>query len=605
MNGWIALCGMLVFAAMVLLSPAADAVTWVEGEDFALATNTGMANVSEKPLASGGKVLYGPATDKEGNVVEYRFTLDEPVADAKLIFRYARLHWRETMVPAPIKLELVGTGDPLTLDVEFPDTGGWGSAPSHWQLMTADVGGPLAAGEWMLRLTSLADSNSVNLDGFFIAEPDFAVTAAELSSLLRLKIDSGGYVGLRLNSGAIRQDRTKTLGVANRLFAPGSSAIAASIIDEAGKRMPLPAVPAENRVSADVAIHVFALSDLADGTYQLEVDSTLPEAQLELSLTLLGEFLSTLDERMARIEEFAASLPATHPGAAEVCGADFEHAVEFLKAARETMSQSVVQPSTSAWREHIAEQERESDPAPLALSMKATVEQYEETMARIQAGRSPYYGRTGQFRRAFESDASGDLVVYRSLIPGDYNRSDSVPFVLMLHGGGGDENYFPDMDGGTILRILDERGYLAVCPRYGRHYDVSDDDLLQLIDLTLQQYPKIDPDRIYVTGISMGGGTTYRLAVNNPNLFAAACCVSAGSRGEGAESLATTPMLSLHGEGDGVLPVARARALEAKMKELGYQHKLITFAGHGHEYHAEQYLNLTLDFFDKTGAKKR
>jgi predicted esterase len=103
----------------------------------------------------------------------------------------------------------------------------------------------------------------------------------------------------------------------------------------------------------------------------------------------------------------------------------------------------------------------------------------------------------------------------------------------------------------------------------------------------------------------MGAGTTFRLAGANPDLFAAACCVSGGGRGSGAEQFATTPLLLLHGEGDTVNPVDRARALDARLTELNLVHELRTFPSHGHEYHSEQYINLTLDFFEKVGPKKR
>jgi dipeptidyl aminopeptidase/acylaminoacyl peptidase len=50
---------------------------------------------------------------------------------------------------------------------------------------------------------------------------------------------------------------------------------------------------------------------------------------------------------------------------------------------------------------------------------------------------------------------------------------------------------------------------------------------------------------------------------------------------------------------DEVVPPAGAERVAARMKELGETVQLKISPFYGHDYHGEEYLNLTLDFFDK------
>ena len=84
------------------------------------------------------------------------------------------------------------------------------------------------------------------------------------------------------------------------------------------------------------------------------------------------------------------------------------------------------------------------------------------------------------------------------------------------------------MDDGRIMQQLERRGYIAIMPhwhsrRMGEHWM---DDQMQLIEEVKRIWPKARTDKLYMTGISMGGGGTYRLAAAHPDRFAAIACVS-------------------------------------------------------------------------------
>jgi hypothetical protein len=101
----------------------------------------------------------------------------------------------------------------------------------------------------------------------------------------------------------------------------------------------------------------------------------------------------------------------------------------------------------------------------------------------------------------------------------------SVPLILANHGAGDDPIQFLDeMDWLTIAG--DER--LAIIAPYHTvsfgvvGYNILCDALPAMVEYMLETYPALDPSRVYVTGYSMGGGSTNRAICSAPELFAAA-----------------------------------------------------------------------------------
>ena len=502
------------------------------------------------------------------------------------------------MVPAHIGVEVASGGETLKGEAEFPDTGGWGYKPSEWQLAAAKLGS-LKAGKCALKLTGLGDDNDVVTDGFFIAPEGFKITAAELA-LTAIAITSDGYVGLQSGT-TVSQDVNRTLRVAARSFSKEPH-VTLAIGKTAESAMPLKAAGTDAGKDGAILAKFELPPKLDDGDYVVVATGQWPQCRIVVPVVLAGQFLGSLDQKMQAIEAFTAELAkSTKPNDVR-CSADFQHLVEYLKANGELLSNAASAP-VDLYKQGLAAQEGVPNPAPLVDDMRRALAQGEETMRRLKAGQDPYAGRVGDLRRAYRSAASGEMRVYRVAVPSDYEKADKVPFILMLHGGGQDENYFPTLDGGKLLEMLDSRGYLMACPRYAGNNPNFVADIMQLIELMRKEYPKIDPARIYCTGLSMGGFGTYRMATAHPELFAAICCVSGTGRPELAEKLKTVPTLILQGGTDEVVPPAGAKRVEARMKELGETVELHIFPIYGHDYHGVEYLKLTLDFFDQYTKK--
>src|SRR5262249_61259223 len=91
---------------------------------------------------------------------------------------------------------------------------------------------------------------------------------------------------------------------------------------------------------------------------------------------------------------------------------------------------------------------------------------------------------------------------------------------------------------------------------------------LELIDKLLKGLP-IDRDRIYLTGLSMGGYGTWDLLARRPELFAAAAPVCGGADESTADKIKHIPVWAFHGAQDTAVKPARSRNMVAAPEKAG------------------------------------
>lgn len=563
---------------------AAPAVFWHEGEVGAVFTEHFGPTTLHKIPASGGACLQGGVMPKKGSTVRFDLVLPQTITDAQIIIRYARAHWRTTMTPVHLGVEVADGGESFKGEGTFYHTGGWGYKPKDWQVAAVKLG-TLKAGPCTVTLTGLGDDNDISTDGFFLAPGNFQVTAAELD-LNGVAITSEGYVGLQ-SPTTVRQNTEPVVRVAARSFS-GEPKVSVAFGQTEQSAVPLKATSITASQNG-INLITFALPKSDDGHYVLVITGERPACRVVAPLVLAGQLFSSFDARLAPLASFTSSLTKSTKADEVRCAADFVHLVDYLKARGKTMF----------------------SPAPRVDDLRQSLCQGEETMRRLQAGQDPYAGRSGDLRRAYRSAISGELRVYRVLVPDNYAKTDKVPLILVLHGSGGDENTMPDLDGDKLEEILNQRGYLAAFPSYGWHVPHYLEDLAQLVEVLRKEYPKVDPARIYCTGCSMGGFTSCRLAAAYPDLFAGIAPDSGTDSGAAAgpadpalaEKLKNVPTIILQGGADLVVPKAGAEKFAARLKELGGTVELHIFPDNGHNYNVDQYLNLSLDFFEKHPRK--
>ena len=91
---------------------------------------------------------------------------------------------------------------------------------------------------------------------------------------------------------------------------------------------------------------------------------------------------------------------------------------------------------------------------------------------------------------------------------------------------------------------------------------------LKLVDSIITAY-NINPNRLYIYGISMGGFGVFSILAKEKGKFAAGYAVCGGSDTKAAVDLLDTPLWIFHGEADDVVPVALSRDVYKEMIKLG------------------------------------
>jgi predicted esterase len=221
----------------------------------------------------------------------------------------------------------------------------------------------------------------------------------------------------------------------------------------------------------------------------------------------------------------------------------------------------------------------------------------------LAAGKDPFDGRKGDFRKAYLSKVDSTYQPYRVFVPSSYDGAKTFPLVIALHGMGGDENsYFDYYSNGLFKEEAERHGYLVACPK-GRkpasmYIGDAERDVLDVMAEMMRAY-RIDPDRVYLTGHSMGGFGTLSVAMNHPELFAAIAPVAGGVMSPlGLSKIARIPQLLVHGDADRTVPVERSRLIVETGKKLGAEIKYIEVPGGDHGGVVAPHFKDVFDWFD-------
>ncbi len=234
-----------------------------------------------------------------------------------------------------------------------------------------------------------------------------------------------------------------------------------------------------------------------------------------------------------------------------------------------------------------------------------------------KSGKDPFAGRTGDMKRHYFLKEAGEIMPYRLFVPSKYDGSKPFPLIVALHGLGGTEN---SMFGANyaMLDPAEKRGYIVVAPMgyrvdgfYGQRPDrnsrMSEADVMNVLALVRKNY-KIDPDRIYLMGHSMGGIGTWTLGAKHPEIWAALGPISGVADPRTVEAMKNIPEVVVHGDADTTVPVSGSRNMVAEMKRLGTEVKYIEVPGGSHTSVPGPNMPAIFDFFDthkKSGGDAR
>ena len=192
------------------------------------------------------------------------------------------------------------------------------------------------------------------------------------------------------------------------------------------------------------------------------------------------------------------------------------------------------------------------------------------------------------FQRPGRPDSKLGYLLY---LPRDYQKSTRSPLLLFLHGSG---------ERGTDINLVKKHGppkligqgqhlpFVVVspqCPPEGRW---EADLLLALLDDLNSKY-SIDPARVYVTGLSMGGLGTWSLIGAAPDRFAAAIPICGHSAPWVAEPASRLPVWIIVGDRDNHLLAGNCYGMAQSLQARGADVKLTVMHGVGHDSWTQSY----------------
>ena len=196
------------------------------------------------------------------------------------------------------------------------------------------------------------------------------------------------------------------------------------------------------------------------------------------------------------------------------------------------------------------------------------------------------------FQEEVKITLSANYLLY---LPEDYADSNKeFPLVLFLHGMGERGTDIEKVKTHGLPKLINEGKefpFIVVSPQCPDEYFWNDDLLLALLDEVEENY-RVDKNRIYVTGLSMGGHGTWTLALADPNRFAAIVPVCGWSHPVEFQKIANKPIWIFHGAKDFVVPVSASEQMAEKLKSVGGTNiKLTIYPEANHDSWTETYNN--------------
>jgi predicted peptidase len=175
----------------------------------------------------------------------------------------------------------------------------------------------------------------------------------------------------------------------------------------------------------------------------------------------------------------------------------------------------------------------------------------------------------------------GGELKYLLYLPPDYKAAGDKrwPLMLFLHGAG--------ERGSDVQRVaihgplsLVKQGtnfpFIIVAPQCATGQIWENEPLLQLLDQMEKKY-SVDPKRIYLTGLSMGGYGTWKLGLAYPDKFAAIVPICGGCNmidvllgpGDKASAFKSLPIWAFHGAKDDVVPLSESERVVDGLRKGG------------------------------------
>jgi hypothetical protein len=171
-------------------------------------------------------------------------------------------------------------------------------------------------------------------------------------------------------------------------------------------------------------------------------------------------------------------------------------------------------------------------------------------------------------------------------IPNTYDASSKRPLLVHLHGAGNQNDHVSGLfvnSPGSELQPENDFQFIVVRPRSNGGWNQT--QLNKVLNHLKADY-KVDAERVYLSGYSMGARGVWDWAINNPNTFGAVG-VFAGATANlpdlaAAEAQSHIPFWILHGDQDATVNIDNAKTRTELLTQSGSEARFTVFPGYGH-----------------------
>ena len=191
---------------------------------------------------------------------------------------------------------------------------------------------------------------------------------------------------------------------------------------------------------------------------------------------------------------------------------------------------------------------------------------------------------------------------YQLYLPAEYGKDTGKkwPLIMFLHGSGESGSDVNKVKTHGPPKLIAQNAdspvkqFIVVspqCPAARQGWNVF--SLNALLDDVLAKY-SVDQDRVYLTGLSMGGFGTWEWASRNSDRFAAIAPMCGGGNPANVRRLATLPIWVFHGDADPTVPVKNSDDMVEALKKANADVKYTRYPGVGHDCWTRSYNNSEL-----------
>lgn len=190
----------------------------------------------------------------------------------------------------------------------------------------------------------------------------------------------------------------------------------------------------------------------------------------------------------------------------------------------------------------------------------------------------------------FYPKEQNNLMNYGVFFPDDYK---DLPLLIYLHGAGERGLKYDHLYRHGVARMISEGKEIpavVLIPQCPEEFvwDNVVENVKEIIDRTAKEYA-IKPDRICITGSSMGGFGTWMMGLTYKNFFSGIAPIAGGGMAWRTMNLKNTPVYAIHGSDDEPVNCVYSKMMCQWVNNFGGNAKLTILDGFGHNdgiYHA-------------------